>query len=279
MTTSKQSSGSKYSFLWGFIAYFGRFETWNCPQNFMKYHQGTNKGYQLNHVASLPSNFPSGFRDLAVAEQLSARTIQIIQRIVARQSWGVWPASYDENDTRALGDPWCSTSYRDFREACPALNLPAGPAGPPLEKLICLALIRYCLNRAVYDRPRACVYHTLSIELLDSLPATRPSRSRAERQALLWVYTLAIDCWAVATRAITDEATSLMHQMSEKFPETLSWTMADFDSLGNQFLWTENIASILQQHYVKAKAGILGEQGEKYLCEGDRYLDKRSFAV
>jgi hypothetical protein len=233
----------------------------------MKYHQGVNKGYQLNYADSLPVNFPSGFRELAIARQLSPRTIQVIQRIMGRQSWGVWPASYDEIDARTLGDPWDNTSYRDFREACPALNLPTGEDGPPLEKLVCLALIRYCLNRAVYDRPRACVYHTLSIELLESLPKTRPSANTIERRTLLWVFTIAIDCWAVATQSITDEAQRLMQQMRLKFPETLSWTMADFESLGRDFLWTDNISGILQQHYISGGAfNEANSCGEPLVC-------------
>lgn len=228
-----------------------RFETWNCPQNFMKYHQGRNKGYQLNNIDHLPTNFPPGFRGLAAVNHLSLRTVQIIQRIIGRQTWGVWPSSYDSNDTLIYGDPWAEASYRDFREACPALNLPAGTDGPPLEKVVCLALIRYCLNRAVYDRPRACVYHTLSIELLETLPNMVPSSTSVERRALLWVYMMAIDCWAVSTEAITQEASYLMHQMELKFPETLSWTAKDFDCLGQEFLWTENISNILRRNYVR----------------------------
>jgi hypothetical protein len=196
----------------------------------------------------MPSDFPAGFRSLATEGQLSPQTIQVICRIAGRRNWGVWPSSFNEHDVRLCGDPWMSPPHRDFREACPALNLANGPNGPPLEKLICLAMIRYCLNRAVYDRPRACIYHTLSIDLLQVLPNVIPSIGQAEREAMLWVFLIGVDCWAVASERLTDEAAFLLRQIELKFPETLGWTGQDFDGFGTKFLWTTNISRIMDIH-------------------------------
>jgi hypothetical protein len=218
----------------------------------MKYQQGNNKAYQLNPPDRLASHFPSGFRDLAREGYLSDQTMRVIQRVAAQQNFGVWPSSYDAKDSLTYGDPWTEPVYSDFREACPALNLPDGPNGPPLEKLVCFALIRYCLNRAVYERPRACIYHTLSIELLRVLPGVKPATDNAvERQALIWIHTMAIDCWTVSTREMTAEASSLIQLMETKFPETKTWTAKKFDAFGQRFLWTRNISSIMAQHHEK----------------------------
>lgn len=211
----------------------------------MKYAQGKHKGYQLNVTDRFCSAFPQGFRSLVHANRLSPKTVQVIERIVTRQNWSA-------SDLYSNSNPWEDACYRDFREACPALNIPSGPNGPALEKLICLALIRYCLNRVILDRPRACVYHTLSIELLDTLPQAVPSSDAMEREALLWVYNMAIDCWAVSYQAITPEATFLMQEMAVKFPDTLDWNIDDFNAFGRRYLWTENISGILRQYYVKA---------------------------
>jgi hypothetical protein len=123
-----------------------------------------------------------------------------------------------------------------------------GPEGPALEKLICLALIRYCLNRVVYVRSQACIFHTLSLELFDKLPYTATPLCRYERRAFLWVYMMVIDSWAQWTLKISDEAARLLYMMDQAFPETRSWSSADFDHFGQEFLWTENISCILQRY-------------------------------
>jgi hypothetical protein len=229
-----------------------RFETWNCPQNFMKYQQSYDKAYQLNPPQCIISQFPIGFRDLANQGRLSSQTVRVIQRVAGQQNFGVWPSSFDAKDSLIHGDPWTEPAYNDFREALPALNIADGPGGPPLEKLISLALIRYCLNRAVYERPRACIYHMLSIELLDVLARLSPTSDiSSERQALIWVYAMAIDCWTVASREISAEATHLIELMETKFPETRDWSGKKFDAFGQRFLWTKNISSVMAQYHEK----------------------------
>jgi hypothetical protein len=123
-----------------------------------------------------------------------------------------------------------------------------GPGGPSLEKLICLSLIRYCLNRVVYVRSQACIFHRLSLELFEKLPLTVTPLCPYERRALLWVHMMVIDSWAQWTLKISDEAAHLLYLVDQTFPETRSWTSTDFDGFGQEFLWTENISRILQRY-------------------------------
>jgi len=69
-----------------------------------------------------------------------------------------------------------------------------------------------------------------------------------DRRALLWVYTMTIDSWAMWDEVISDEANYLFLLMEQVFPETLSWVSTDFEYLGQQYLWTENISKILQRY-------------------------------
>lgn len=227
-----------------------RFDTWNFPGSLQKYEGRRNPSHHLcTHLPALFSDLPPGFHGLATVKSISPDTIRLIQRIAARQNWSVWERSYSPGNTVAYGDPWADAIHNDYESACPALSLPDGPGGPPLEKLICLALIRYCLNKAVYERSRACIFHQLSIELFEKLPGTFPSSRMVDRRALLWVYTMTIDSWAMWDKAISDEATYLFLLMEQVFPETLSWISTDFEYLGQQYLWTENISKILQHYY------------------------------
>jgi hypothetical protein len=108
------------------------------------------------------------------------------------------------------------------------------------------------------NRPRACLNHTPMAELLETLRQASPpvhdderdddgtAAAVVQRRALLWVYTITVDCWSVSShQTLTTEVTDLTQQMAVKFPETRNWTADDFRALGREFLWTENISRSL----------------------------------
>jgi hypothetical protein len=86
---------------------------------------------RVEYVTRLQS-LPEGFRAMVALNLLSLETMIILERIVLVDIEGVSASEYPEEP------------YPNIRKACPALSIPDGEDGPDMERLLCLALIRYC---------------------------------------------------------------------------------------------------------------------------------------
>lgn len=196
--------------------------------------------FTKDHLSALDL-LPSGFRDVAFTGTFSNQTISIIVRAAGNDAPSfllnteVYPPSY----------------FRDYPDACPALTIPDGPNGPSLEKLTCLALIRHCFNITFPERPRACLSHCLNIELLHKLPIVPVSTVAAQRECLLWVWLMSVDSWSYHGANLSLEGANLLYQITEKFPETATWTPSDFDKLGTKFFWTRGISKVVRDYWAK----------------------------
>jgi hypothetical protein len=208
---------------------------------------------------------PGGFHDLACTGILSIQTIQCIIRIAGRTSFGA------DAPRKQIVDQF-STEFRDFREACPALTLPDDSDGQPqLEKLICLALVRYCLNSANTERPAArCYAHNLALDLKQQLipehrhatiltdtmqqkhgipSITSPSSlHQLEREAWKWIWLMAIDTWCLPEFELSNAGKVLLVDLLQRFEEVRSMTEEDVEALGARWFWTSNISGVLRRY-------------------------------
>lgn len=229
-----------------------RFETWQTAPFIGDTVQPTYPKQPFSQeILYTVGTLPTGLSRLARDGLLSYETINIIKRITSRRRWSIQASDYRPQDKAVYGDPFIQHEpyFKDFRAACPALNLPDGPDGPPIEKLVCLALMRFSVNNSNRERPRACVYHCLSVTLTEQLPQIPvPSRS-VERRALLWVWMMTIDSWSVGDRQIASEGARLLRQLTDRFPETKLWCAEDFERLGRDFLWTSNVSMIVERNW------------------------------
>ncbi|OAP56700.1 hypothetical protein AYL99_08812 [Fonsecaea erecta] len=193
---------------------------------------------------------PCGFRNLARAGALSLETLQIIHRISVKQDWSpqdpTYKGKYGEEMSKVYG-PVAGQAW-NFWDACAAFRAPEGPRGPSLEKMICLALFRYCANRANHLRPKACIYHSATTQLTARLPEFRVSSSRTERDCLIWIWLVAIDSWAMAQNSaeLSHEGRQLLLKMRKAMPELQDWEWWDLESLGQKFFWRDDIRILLK---------------------------------
>lgn len=190
-------------------------------------------------------NLPEGFVRLCQGGSISWETVEVLKHIAScRRRTGRSPDSQAE--PRSTYGNIC---FRDWYTLCPALNLPNNFDGPPLEKFICLALLRYNTNVNMGGRPRLCVINSINVALKEQLPRHPVPFELSERRALLWTWMMAVDCWCIGERQLTPEAAQLLRQIKDKFPETKSWCAKDFECLGTEFLWNNNISKIVEKNW------------------------------
>ena len=208
---------------------------------------------------------------------LSRQTINCVQRLASRGNFSITPLAFSttihaSNDLGNVFDESSSSRFVDFRQACPALTLPDDAHGqPPLEKLICLALIRYCLNLVNGERPVArCYAHNLTLELKQQLipghqhttiltaalqqrhkipPINDPNPvKRLEREAMLWMWLMAIDTWCLPKFELSNGGKLLLVHALEVFGEMRDMTVRDFDELGRRWFWTDSIRGVVTRY-------------------------------
>ncbi|OQV05247.1 hypothetical protein CLAIMM_10019 [Cladophialophora immunda] len=206
--------------------------------------------FRYEDDVKITEKLPCGFRNLARAGALSSETLQIINRISIKRDWGPQDPAYKEKQGEekskvyrpVAGQAW------NFWDACTAFRTPEGPGGPSLEKMICLALFRYCANRANRLRPKACIYHSATTQLTARLPKFRVSNSRTERDCLIWIWLVAIDSWAMAQNSpeLSPEGSRLLSEMRKALPELRDWEWWDLESLGQKFFWRDDIRVLLK---------------------------------
>ncbi|KIW75478.1 hypothetical protein Z517_10219 [Fonsecaea pedrosoi CBS 271.37] len=217
--------------------------------------------FRFEDDVKIIDKLPCGFRNLARAGVLSSETLQIIHRISVKQDWSPQDATYREKQGKertkvyrpVAGQAW------NFWDACTAFRTPDGPGGPSLEKMICLALFRYCANRANRLRPKACIYHSATTQLTARLPAFRVSSARTERDCLIWIWLVAIDSWAMAQNSpeLSADGARLLAKMRDALPELRDWAWWDLECLGQKFFWRDDLRVLLRANW---DAPGLGEE-------------------
>ena len=179
-----------------------------------------------------------GFATLALSGQLSHQTIVVIGRLAKVDIATVVPPSLTEGP------------FQDYRQALPAITLSHDrEGGPSLERLLCLALIRYSFNAIPKTRPRSAGPHTLSSGVLRPVLDFPMPAETAKRSCLLWVWLIAIDTQNSASGGLALEAAHLMYWIPRKFVETTRWSVSDFEYFGTQFFWTKSLTEIFREYW------------------------------
>lgn len=193
------------------------------------------------------SSLPRGFHDLAKTGELSFETIQIVQRIAITQQ-DKWLDMTSGKTTLSPCHPlsrFRQQTHLEYSEACPALNSPTDT----LEQLLCLALMRYCVNTASRMRPKACIFNSVMTQLRQKLAAfeVHTVGDRPQRRCLLWVYLVWMDSATASDGVLTTRGSEQIEEISSKFPEIASWKIEDFERLGEDFFWSGNMSTTLKR--------------------------------
>ncbi|KAJ9603245.1 hypothetical protein H2200_012023 [Cladophialophora chaetospira] len=199
-------------------------------------------------------DLPIGFQNLVRTGALSSETINIIRRINAKRDWSPQDSNYAERQGEArskvfrpvTGQAW------NFRDACTAFRTPDGPDGPSLEHLLCLALFRYCANRANRFRPRACIYHSATTHLTAKLPSFKLPDSRTERDCIIWIWLVAMDSLSLSINCseLSEEGVLFLSSMRKALPELVNWEWWDLEALGQKFFWRDDLHLLLQENWI-----------------------------
>jgi hypothetical protein len=201
-------------------------------------------------VHPLPGEFltmlkrlPLGFQDLASDGLVSFETMRILDRIVRMSD-----RAEHGNSTESL--PVDEVPFTNIRQACPALSIPDGPDGPRMERLLSLALIRYCVNYFSVDRLKMVAYHTVTIELVKGLAKIRLPGTGLLREVFLWQTMTAVDSWSAGHGKLAKEGGLLLDIVNNRFPETRKWD----EDLWRHFqlrwgFWTENLNHVLGEYW------------------------------
>jgi hypothetical protein len=180
---------------------------------------------------------PTGFQCLRLCHAISTPTLRIVERVVNK---------------RAGQDTYISKQF--LHEQCPGLFTPDTPDGEPaLERVVCLALLRYCINSIKVNRAcfKGCQFSRFVFELAELLPLLNPDKftTQCQKDCLLWVWLMAIDSYSADAYGLFPEGVDLLVQMRDRYPQTVNWEYTDFAEVGRCFLWNENIEGIVRNYW------------------------------
>ena len=193
-------------------------------------------------TATLISTLPTGFQSLAQKRYLSSRKIFIIARLEKQV------------DCPQTINLWDDGIYSSFAEAFPALvSSPGTPENErtSLERLICMALIRFTCNGILPAKQGGYPLEAVAGFLCSDLQATETCAG-SERDVRLWIWLIAIDACSIglALGELSLQGTALLlSTLPMKFPEIYSWKAAHFENLGKAFFWRENMSRWLQKYW------------------------------
>ena len=226
-------------------------------------------------------SIPSGFYQLAKTGILSFQTLNSIQRVAERGDFNIRPSAFSTTTDFPVAESasleGSASHFVNFHEACPALTLPNDSEGqPPLEKVMCLALIRYCLNGVNGERPALrCYAHNLTLELRQQLiPDHRhttiltdalqqrskiPQRDvddpvkKMERESMIWMWLMAIDTWCLPKFELSNAGKLLLMHVLDVFEEIRDMSTEEFEDLGKRWFWTDNLRGIVKRYICGAQ--------------------------
>jgi hypothetical protein len=199
---------------------------------------------------------PEGFRRLASKGALSKGTINVIAGMAAI------PSHQDSNlRQRAVSPVKPGASRPLFFSNDIGL----------LEKLLCLALLRHNVNGVTKIRHAVCPYEDVALTLTRKLPEVLPPQSRAEREALMWIWMVAIDAWSFGTKLghLAPCGMELLTQFVRTFPETRAWDLHGFEKLGTSFFWRVGIVRWLRPAWEFVRNQIRLESGFESLSSSE----------
>lgn len=187
------------------------------------------------------SKLPLGFQNFALSGKIPFVTVK---RILAMAGEEEAPVTTNE---RAPELAVTDSTFLQITEQFPGVTVCKDHNGPALERLLGLALVRFCKVQSVPFRIPLCLFHSVTLEMTEKVPLRIPSIDPAERAILLWIWLMTLDSWSLGAT----EPASWLDDMVKVFPEIESWTVADFKTFGQRFLWTENLSQLLEENWVR----------------------------
>jgi hypothetical protein len=189
---------------------------------------------------------PVGFQDLALTGELTIETIDFILEI-----------AYSKDRSKAL-DARLRTSFATSKaedrnepkhsllcEACPGLTMADTAAGPALERMLCTALMRACIDESHRFKTPGSLFQSLTAKLQRLLPLAAVPADGPERSCLLWVWLSILDAWPGRFEAVVD----WLHRVRRLFPEIKHWSVEDFEAFGRGYIWTPDLSRIFASHW------------------------------
>ena len=185
------------------------------------------------------AKLPSGFQATARSGMLSNPILKLIVKMADKHDFyggNVWSAPHSIPEATLL----------DLAQTYPGLATPNDAKGPALEKLICLVLMRTRVDRVLVPalRTPSCMSHSITLELTEQIPLRVIPAQIDERECLLWIWLMTLECWPVESAL----AKGWLVKTVVRFPEIACWELQDFETFGNRFIWTEHLSHVLQRH-------------------------------
>jgi hypothetical protein len=189
---------------------------------------------------------PLGFQWMIKKGALKENTIMIIVRMATQETGGQAQSPPPASEWHSLGP------------ACPVFL--SGDAGL-LEKLLCLALLRYKVNGVMKLRHSVCPYENVAVRLTQKLPHITAPNSKPERETLLWCWLVTIDAWSIGVKDgwLAPVGVELLVQVPQKFPETRAWEISDFNAFGQKFFWRSSTQRWLRPAWESVKSNGMFE--------------------
>ena len=200
---------------------------------------------------SVVNTLPPGFEELANTGNLSLRLSRLISRIEATTFF-------------RTNDPSPDTVFRDhnfhsFLSSDLPLNTPDSLDGPSLEKVICLALLRYCHLTAVGRGHKLCLFHAFAMMLQRALQTVKPPREGVQRNCLIWCWLIAAASLSVGEGELCLDGIILLGELKSAFPELRYYDAGDVEEVERRFLWNQVLSRMLERNWERTgeKKGFL----------------------
>ena len=186
------------------------------------------------------AQLPVGFHDIGRAGFLSHETIDVLRKIQKIQI-----ATTNTSSQYLLSTPPFLARddthlYFNLTEECPALALPDDERlGPPLDKLVSMALVRLCANgERECTMHTACIYYQLHTKLTKYILSNTNGHGKNTTWCMLWIWLITIASWTGGVSA-DPRGVQLVYEMRFRYPETVNWSLDDFALFGQRFFWNE----------------------------------------
>jgi hypothetical protein len=181
-------------------------------------------------------SLPDGFAQLAFEGHLSLDVVEVLSRMAQD------PALTNSAKSRpAIDGTGLRTKHSYVFSSCAAFSSPDLPAGPSFEKVLCMALVRYCINATNLLNCSVTIFG-VRLELTNTLPKFSSYHcSPIQRDCLLWIWIVCIESWRVMG-TLTAHGWLLLIEMRKQFVVVGIWSYADVDRLCSRFFWTKDFA-------------------------------------
>jgi hypothetical protein len=185
------------------------------------------------------SRLPQGFQAIARSGLLSDPILLLIMKMADKShvyDGNVWTAPRSTPEATSL----------DLATTFPGLTSPNDAGGPALSKLVCLVLMRTRVDLVILPalRSPSCMSNSITLELTEQILLRRIPAETEERECLLWIWLMTLECWAVDSVL----AKRWFGRVVSNFPEVALWELKDFEAFGNRYLWTEHLSKVMKRY-------------------------------